>query len=33
MHLLLIAPDIVALCDADFVEALGIVVRSCDAPI
>ena len=25
--------DIVALCDANFVEALGILVRSCDAPI
>ena len=25
--------DIVALCDANFVEALGIVLRSCDAPI
>ena len=25
--------DIVAQCDANFVEALGIVLRSCDAPI
>ena len=25
--------DIVALCDANFVEALGSVLRSCDAPI
>ena len=25
--------DIVALCDANFVEALGIVLRNCDAPI
>ena len=33
MRLLLITPDIVALCDANFVEALGIVLRSCDAPI
>ena len=33
MRLLLITPDMVALCAANFAEALGIVVRSCDALI
>ena len=33
MRLLLITPDMVARCDANFADALSIVVRSCDAPI
>ena len=33
MRLLLITPDMVARCDANFAEALGIVLRTCDAPI
>ena len=33
MRLLVIMPDMVVRCDANFVEALSIVVRSCDAPI
>ena len=33
MRLLLITPDMVARCNANFAEALGSVLRSCDAPI
>ena len=33
MRLLLITPDMVARCGANFAEALSIVLRGCDVPI